>query len=280
MVVTKMALQCADGYSRVGSAPSYPPPDKNPLPARRAGFTLIELLVVIAIIAILAAMLLPGFAKAKAKAQSTACKNHLHQMGYALQMYIVDYNAYRLVDVTPWPDYLAPYYQLNWTNSEYHCPAYRGICTNALEGGPDGLFGSYAYNGYGVAPFISPGLGLGGFEPGFYGPGTLTGNPVVVVPQKCTSVVAPSEMYAIMDSRGFLNTDIHPPQWAGYGLAFAGTMEDFCQIQNPPQHGPVLNVDFIDNHVAKVRLIDLFDPQMTAKNWNIDNEVPMNWWIP
>ncbi|MES1227585.1 MAG: prepilin-type N-terminal cleavage/methylation domain-containing protein [Armatimonadota bacterium] len=58
----------------------------------KRAFTLIELLVVIAIIAILAAILFPVFAQAKAAAKKTSAVSNQKQMATAIQIYIGDYD--------------------------------------------------------------------------------------------------------------------------------------------------------------------------------------------
>lgn len=59
---------------------------------RKVGFTLIELLVVIAIISLLAAILFPVFAKAKASAKRTLCLSNMRQLGMANQLYAGDFD--------------------------------------------------------------------------------------------------------------------------------------------------------------------------------------------
>jgi type II secretion system protein G len=62
--------------------------------AQERGFTLIEMMIVVAIIAILVAILVPNFMRARAQAQTAACEANLKEIATALELYQTDHEQY------------------------------------------------------------------------------------------------------------------------------------------------------------------------------------------
>ncbi len=239
-----------------------------------AAFTLAELLVVIAIIAILAALLLPTLSRAKAQARSTACKNHLRQIGLALGMYVSDYRHYPPMwgeDTGPfqtWADRLFPYAPLNWTNRSWHCPTYiaNGGIIQVVKPPPVKrvrVFTSYSYNAYGISHV--PGIHPEGFRLGLGGhPGSNPAEP---------EVLAPSQMFAVSDAR---TTRDGEGTWGNVAMkAYSFTI---CELA--PPHSQAYNTLFCDSHVLLLKRKDLLYPPRTAHNWNRDNQPHPEVWAP
>jgi prepilin-type N-terminal cleavage/methylation domain-containing protein len=121
----------------------------------RAGFTLIELLVVIAIIAILAALLLPGLAKAKYQGQRTDCVSNIRQMYLGQINYADDFKGHFCLHTDGSPDYQksptsAPHDIVDLMRGSYVKNTKITVCPIMAQtfGGNYGET-TYSYEGYG-----------------------------------------------------------------------------------------------------------------------------------
>lgn len=123
------------------------------------GFTLVELLVVIAIVAVLAAILFPVFAQARAKARETHCRSNIRQTGQAVLIYACDYDDcappadYGWPQSRFWPPW-QPVVNMNWwdlilpylrgSTSVLYCPSVRSYTPpyllNGILGDPPTCF--------------------------------------------------------------------------------------------------------------------------------------------
>ncbi|HEV2454995.1 MAG TPA: DUF1559 domain-containing protein [Verrucomicrobiae bacterium] len=246
------------------------------------------MLVVIAIVAILAALLLPVLSKVPMKARGAQCQNNLHQTGLAVEMYISDHSMYPPgLDAGPpvkaWPDFLAAYNPVSWTNAAWQCPTYIAeggtVIWNLSRTGGKGFVlntsCSYAYNADGIVSYKSigkrtwvlgsPPLGLGDLN--------------LKVPDN--QVVAPSEMYAIGDSRpgGFPDREfrggITMQPWE---LAPSALHAKYTEAKPPHANG--YNLLFADGHVGLVKRRDYLYPPRSAQNWNRDHQPHPELWAP
>ncbi len=221
---------------------------------KKSAFTLIELLVVIAIIAILAAILFPVFAQARAKARQTADLSNLKQLALGWLMYAQDYDETVLPTGLqgPW----APGYNVYWYTATRTGAAFN----SAPDLGPrNGLIYPYLKNasilgdpaasGMPVSPIWGPihyaynVCYLGGYgtfaHPGGPMPG-WTQNPAALaaieVPAE-TLVFANSALWNTVESRPTL----HPWAWPPSSRAGATPTAH-------ARHNQKANVAFADGH--------------------------------
>src|SRR4029077_20343177 len=80
----------------------------NVINKRRGGFTLVEIMIVVAIIALLAAIAVPGFLRARKRSQASRILNDLRMIDSACDQYAIETNRATgfAVTVTDWTNYL------------------------------------------------------------------------------------------------------------------------------------------------------------------------------
>lgn len=122
----------------------------------RKAFTLIELLVVIAIIAILAAILFPVFAQAKAAAKKTSSLSNIKQMGTSVHIYAGDNDdqipGTKIYESYVFFAYLKPYIKNNQIFADPASPARQGMVQRKQHDNGVGYF---------MVPPSDPCVGLG-----------------------------------------------------------------------------------------------------------------------
>ena len=75
---------------------------------KRAGFTLVEIMIVVAIIALLAAIAVPGFLRARKRSQASRILNDLRMIDSAVDQYAIETNRKTgdTVGTADWTNYL------------------------------------------------------------------------------------------------------------------------------------------------------------------------------
>jgi prepilin-type N-terminal cleavage/methylation domain-containing protein len=80
----------------------------NQLKTKRAGFTLVEIMIVVAIIALLAAIAVPGFLRARKRSQAAKILNDLRMIDAAVDQYAIETGKKSgdPINVSDWTNYV------------------------------------------------------------------------------------------------------------------------------------------------------------------------------
>jgi prepilin-type processing-associated H-X9-DG protein len=252
---------------------------------------LIELLVVLAIIAVLASLLLPALAQAKASALSLRCKTNLKQLVLGLAMYVQDSAGAYPEDfhggLNPnyrWEPKIAPLLSIPesgplFVNGVFKCPSHRPT----RDGIPVNFFvPSYGYNYWGTprvrltAYAATPG-GLGGYA----------GGASSYRPTRESDIQSPSRLIAIGD--GYIANS--PPKNFNFGnsqgsvlfesenlgrlIMLSTVLDNAVDMKTAEKrHRRRLNMSFCDGHVEDGKIHDWFFSQDDddLRRWNPDNQ--------
>ena len=105
-------------YKKTGTTDM--PGERQSQPTRRAGFTLVEIMIVVAIITLLAALAIPGFLRARKRAQASRVKDDLRLIEAAVDQYAIETQRQPgwIVSVSDWTAYLKRETQLCLTGKD------------------------------------------------------------------------------------------------------------------------------------------------------------------
>ena len=110
----------------------------NKLNKRRGGFTLVEIMIVVAIIALLAAIAVPGFLRARKRSQATRILNDLRLIDSAVDQYAIETNkaSGTVVAIVDWTNYLKKSSVLYNTGADLFSRSYGAQTVDSLPGVP------------------------------------------------------------------------------------------------------------------------------------------------
>jgi prepilin-type N-terminal cleavage/methylation domain-containing protein len=114
----------------------------NKLTTRRAGFTLVEIMIVVAIIALLAAIAVPGFLRARKRSQASKILNDLRLIDAAVDQYSIETSRSTgsAVLVSDWTNYLKKDTTLYATGNDLFGNPYGDQVTDSLPKVPAGAW--------------------------------------------------------------------------------------------------------------------------------------------